>query len=173
MTDATPLAPELERWIGHFRGPLIGFLASRGASWGQAEDLAMDTFAEAWLGRERLRAGTDELAAIGGWLRGIAHNLLLAFLRQRAKDTGPPLAEPAAPAVANDDRRDALRAAFAKLDGEQQEVLRMHYLEGTSAREVAALLGLTIKAVEGRLGRARQALRQHAERALRAEGAVR
>ena len=39
------------------------------------------------------------------------------------------------------------------------EGLRMHYLEASSSREVAALLGVTPKAVEGRLYQARKALR--------------
>ncbi len=44
-----PLDPTLERWIALFRGPLTGLLASWGTDWRQAEELAMDTFAEAWL----------------------------------------------------------------------------------------------------------------------------
>ena len=58
-----------------------------------------------------------------------------------------------------DERRVALSLAFSKLRATHQSVLRMHYLEQTSAREVAALLGLTPKAVEGRLYQARKALR--------------
>ncbi len=173
MTDPAPLAPELERWIAAFRGPLIGYLASRGASWGQAEELAMDTFAEAWLGRNRRRVSAADLDAIGGWLRGIANNLLLAFRRRHLRASAEFEAEPATLQVEPDERHDALRAAFAKLPPEMQEILRMHYLESTSAAEVAALLGVTRKAVEGRLYQARRTLREHAERALRAAGANR
>ncbi|MBL8749560.1 MAG: sigma-70 family RNA polymerase sigma factor [Planctomycetes bacterium] len=168
MTDPAPLAPELERWIAAFRGPLIGYLASRGASFREAEELAMDTFAEAWVGRDRRRAPIDDLDAIGGWLRGIANNLLLAFRRRRLRANTAFEDEPAARQVEPDERHDALRAAFAKLPPEMQEILRMHYLESTSAAEVAALLGVTRKAVEGRLYQARRSLREHAERALRA-----
>jgi len=174
MTDPAPLAPDLDRWIAAFRGPLIGWLASRGTSWGEAEELAMDTFAEAWLGRARLRAAPQDLAAVGGWLRGIAHNLLHARLRQRLRVAEPLPAEgPAAPSPEVDERHDVLRAAFPQLRPEHQEVLRMHYLEATSAVEVAALLGVTQKAVEGRLYQARRALRALADRALRAAGASR
>lgn len=173
MTEPAPLAPELERWIAAFRGPLIGWLASRGTSWGEAEELAMDTFAEAWLGRERLRAAPDDLAAIGGWLRGIAHNLLQTWRRSRARALPLLVAEPAAPTEEPNDRQDALRAAFPHLPADQQEILRMYYLDATSAVEVAALLGVTTKAVEGRLSRARLALREHTERALRTMGAAR
>ena len=57
----------------------------------------------------------------------------------------------------------ALRAAFRELSSEQQGILRMHYLEVTTAREVASLLGITQKAVEQRLARARRALRDKAQ----------
>jgi RNA polymerase sigma-70 factor (ECF subfamily) len=160
MSEPSPLAAELESWIQRFRGPLVGYLASRGASWREAEELAMDTFAEAWLGRARMRGPLDDLTAIAAWLRGIAHNLLFAQRRRLARREAPlPAAEPAAPAVQRDERYDTLRAAFAQLRPEFQEVLRMHYLEATTAREVAALLGETVKAIEGRLYQARRALR--------------
>lgn len=174
MTDHEPLDPELDRWIRSFRGPLVGYLASRGAGWREAEELAMDTFAEAWLARDRLRAKPGDLPAIGGWLRGIAHNLLHVRLRQRLRATEPlPPEGPAAPSPEVDERHDVLRAAFPQLRSDHQEVLRMHYLEATSAVEVAALLGITQKAVEGRLYQARRALRALADRALRTAGASR
>jgi RNA polymerase sigma-70 factor (ECF subfamily) len=165
---APDLEPDLDRWIRLFRGPLVGFLASRCRSWADAEELAMDSFAEAWLGRARIRARVDDLVAVGAYLRGIALNLALA--RQRQVQRGPrPLGDdvPATPIVPNDDRMDSLRSAFPELRPELQEVLRMHYLEATSAREVAALLGTTEKAIENRLYQARRALRALAERHLR------
>jgi RNA polymerase sigma factor (sigma-70 family) len=169
VTSATtPLDPLLEGWIRHFRGPLVGFLASRGASWAAAEELAMDTFAEAWLGGARRQAASDDLEAIGGWLRGIAQNLLFAFLRRQRRGPQPlPADEPAVPIAADDDRLEPLRAAFGELRPDFQEVLRMHYLESTSAREVAALLDTTPKAVESRLFQARRALRALADKHLR------
>lgn len=173
--EPTRLEPQLEAWIGHFRGPLVGFLASRGATWADAEELAMDTFAEAWLGGARRNAAADDLEAIGGWLRGIAQNLLFAFLRRRRRGPQPlPADDPAVPATPTDDRLEPLRAAFAELRPDFQEVLRMHYLEATSAREVAALLGASPKAVESRLYQARRALRALADKHLRRmEGASR
>ena len=172
MTSALPLEPELDRWIANFRGPLVGLLASWGADWQSAEELAMDSFAEAWLGRDRMRRGTDELAAVGAYLRGIAQNLWRARRRGRERSQQLP-AELQAREPANDERRELLRRAFALLHPEQQEVLRMHYLEQTTAREVAALLGTTQRTVEMRLYRARRALKQHADRELRQAEVIR
>ena len=57
---------------------------------------------------------------------------------------------------------DALRLGFRELSDDHQTVLRMHYLERSTAREVAALLKLTPKAVEQRLARARRSLHKAA-----------
>jgi RNA polymerase sigma factor (sigma-70 family) len=174
MTATPPLDPDLDRWLAHFRGPLVGLIASWGAGWALAEELAMDTFAEAWLGRSRFRGATADLDALGPWLRGIAWNLLAAARRRAARQPLPlPDELAAATAVPGTDdpaaeRRDLLRAAFALLRPDLQEILRMHYLEATPARTLAALLGITPKAAESRLYQARRALRALADRLVRA-----
>jgi RNA polymerase sigma-70 factor (ECF subfamily) len=169
---------DLERWIDAFRGPLIGLVASWGAPWAVADELAQDAFAEAWVGRARFAGDPADLDAAGAWLRGIAWNLWRAReRRERVRAAAPLLGdgstgglEPGpAPGAGPDPRHAALRRAFAHLSAPHQSVLRMTYLEGSSPREVAALLGLSTKAVESRLGRARGALRELAERELRRE----
>lgn len=161
-----------DRWIEAFRGPLVGFVASRVPDWGTATEVAQDAFAEAWIGRGRFEGDPADLGAAGAWLRGIA--LRLAAARARG-GKGPRLVGAAldampSPTKEGDPRLDAMTAAFAELTEEQREVLRMHYLERTSAREVAALLGLTPKAVEQRVHRARADLRRRTLRILNAGG---
>lgn len=166
-----PLDPVLDQWIARFRGPLTGLLASWGSDWAMAEELAMDTFAEAWLGRARLRGKPSDSQVVGPWLRGIAANLHRSSKRRLRRLRQEPLHEDAAVAPSPDhpdDRLDTLRAAFAQLRADQQMVLRMFYLDEASTREVAALLALTEKAVEGRLHQARRALREKANRMLAA-----
>lgn len=166
-----PLDPVLDQWIARFRGPLTGLLASWNSDWAEAEELAMDTFAEAWLGRARLRGNPEDPQVVGPWLRGIAANLHRSRKRMVRRMRQEPRIEDAAaapPPDRPDDRLDALRAAFVQLRTEQQTVLRMFYLDEASTRDVAALLGLTAKAVEGRLHQARRALRDKATRMLAA-----
>lgn len=164
-----PSDEDLERWIAAFRGPLVGLLASWGNDWGAAEELAADAFAEAWVGRARFDADPSDLDAAGPWLRGIAFRLHEAQRRRarvrkaEALDGGAGRAL-AAPVEEEDERRALLVAAFAELAPQHQTVLRMHYLEASSAQEVAALLGLTPKAVEDRLYQARRALRERVAR---------
>jgi len=160
LADTHTLEQSFEAWIEAFRGPLVGLLASWGSDWGAAEELAQDTFAEAWLSRERFAADPGDLGAVGAWLRGVAFRLHQSALRKRERQLSLPLPEEqAAPTQEVDERKERLAAAFTKLSAPHQTVLRMHYLERTSTLEVAALLGLTPKAVEGRLYQARRALR--------------
>lgn len=154
------LEQAFEAWIEAFRGPLVGLLASWGSDWGAAEELAQDTFAEAWLSRARFAADPGDLGAAGAWLRGIAFRLHQSALRKRQRQPTLPLPEEQpAPTRAVDERKERLAAAFTELSASHQTILRMHYLERTSTLEVAALLGLTPKAVERRLYQARRALR--------------
>lgn len=166
---APSLDPILEQWIARFRGPLVGLLASWGSNWGEAEELAQDTFCEAWLSIKRLRGNRQDSRVVGPWLRGIAANLHRQKRRKIRRLRQVELPEEdnlSAPIISNesDERLDALRAAFAELRTEHQTVLRMFYLDEASTREVAALLFLTEKAVEGRLHQARRSLREEAQR---------
>ena len=164
---------DLERWIQAYRGPLIGLIASWGSDWRAAEELAQSVFAEAWMARERFLADPNDLAAVGAWLRGIAFRLSCAEGRRNQARAAPLAAEPAVEPDEPDDRRALLSRAFAELSAPHQTVLRMHYLEETTAREVAALLGLTPKAVESRLYQARKELRSRVERLQQAAQGVR
>ncbi|MEL6713057.1 MAG: sigma-70 family RNA polymerase sigma factor [Planctomycetota bacterium] len=167
----------LERWIDEFRGPLIGLVASWTRDWGEAHEVAADTFAEAWVGRARFEGDPEDVGAAGAWLRGIAFRLHSARSRTRGRlrlvggDPRPAGLEPAAPDPAvSDPRMEAMRAAFATLKGLHQTVLRMHYLEQSSTRKVAALLGRTEKSVEHLLRRARRALQEETNRELARRG---
>ncbi|MEW6074052.1 MAG: sigma-70 family RNA polymerase sigma factor [Planctomycetota bacterium] len=164
-----PEEADFERWVEAFRGPLVGLLASWGPDWRAAEELAQDTSAEAWLGRARFRGDLADRGAVGAWLRGIAFHLHAAARRTAGRRRAQPLdpEQAAEEDKAPDERRVLFAAAFAELNAAHQTVLRMHCLEETSTREVAALLGLSPKAVEGRLYQAPRALRAMVERVAR------
>ncbi|QDU65994.1 RNA polymerase sigma factor [Engelhardtia mirabilis] len=150
--------PDLDDLMERFRGPLIGLLKA----WRAAEpvELAQDVFAEAWISRGRFAGDWGASDQVGPWLRGIAWNLCAAAGRRRERG-GAPLEsapEPAAPAEPADDSSTHLRAAIDRLPGELRAAVLMHYLERTPVREVAALLSVTEKTIEGRLYRARREL---------------
>ncbi len=56
--------------------------------------------------------------------------------------------------------RERLRLMIGGLRGPWSTVLYMHYIEGGGLDEIGELLGITTRAVEGRLRRAREELRE-------------
>ncbi len=152
--------------LGHlidaWRGPLAGLLAARGANWADAEELAQDVFAEAWLGRDRFRGDLSDERAVGAWLAGIARHLHSARSRQRKTVQLPAgnadeLVQPVPEGLDLDEAR-RVRDAIANLPDREREVVQAFYLEGTSTARVAALLETSERAVEGLLRRARARL---------------
>jgi RNA polymerase sigma factor (sigma-70 family) len=159
---------DLTALINKYRGPLIGLIASWGAPWSDATELAQDSFADAWLKRESCRGDWNDPEVFGRWLRGIALNRYRNWSRShwrrrlRTISLGPAewqlVGEPASPEPS--EQIVALRRAIQRLPARLRQVVLMHYLEETSVENVAALLSVTAKTVEGRLYRARQDLRR-------------
>ena len=153
---------DVEALVERWRGPLVGLVASWGAPFGDAAELAQDALAEAFLARERFQGDPGDPEACGPWLRGIAWRRFLAWGRQRERARARPLegADPPAPSADEPEQLRALRAAIERLPAELATAVRMRYLDEARVRDVAALLGVTEKTVEGRLFRARRELRR-------------
>ena len=131
-----------------------------------AYDVLQDAFAAAWLGLARY----DPSRAFGPWLRTIALNkcrdfgrrrsvrrmLLSAFRREPAPANAPLETDEAAE---TDDRRLArLDKEIAALPSAYKEVLILTALSGLSHKQAAQELGLSTKAVEMRVSRAKKRL---------------
>lgn len=162
---------DLSTFINAYRGPLIGLIASWGAPWNDAIEIAQDSFSEAWLKRESCRGDWNDSEIFGRWLRGVALNQYRNWARSDRRRRGRHVAlEPTttadeatlAPETAG--HLDALRTAIDRLPANQHQVVLMHYLEETSVTEVATLLALSAKTVEGRLYQARKNLRRLLEK---------
>jgi len=158
---------DLQESIDRFSYPLTGLLVSWGAPLLDASELAQDSLADAHLGIATCRGVTSDSFVFGRWLRGIARNKFRAWARNRSRrerlatTTEPGILEKIA-AVTNPDneRLTQLRAEILRLPRKQREAVMMHYLDETPVANVAALLSITIKAVEGRLYQARKTLRR-------------
>jgi RNA polymerase sigma-70 factor (ECF subfamily) len=157
---------DLAPFINLYRAPLVGLIASWGAPWADAAEIAEESFAEAWLKRAACQGDVDESEAFGRWLRGVARNRYRNWVRGRRRSrlrlvtlTPAVVENAAAPSEPEpSERLEALRRAIGRLPARQRQVVMMHYLEETSIRETAALLSLPEKTVEGRLYQARRAL---------------
>lgn len=141
---------------------LVGAAARLVGSRFAAEEIAQDVMLELWRRRESL--------TITGSLRGYLHqavrNRALNRLRQeRTAREAEPFVRPPAAAAATDgatgsrELREAVSAAIAALSEPQREVFLMSREDGLTYPEIAGLLGISVKTVEARMGRALRALR--------------
>jgi RNA polymerase sigma-70 factor (ECF subfamily) len=144
-------------------GPLALRLAARIApDRHSAEDVAQEAMVRIWH-----RAGNFDArrARFTTWLYRIVVNLCID-LRRRPRpvplpddfDTADP-AVGAEQALEHDERRAGLARAMKELTPGQRAALTLVYDEGLSGAEAAAALGVTTKAVERLLARARAQLR--------------
>lgn len=136
--------------------------------------LADDWMQQLWL--QALRHATDVPPdEVEFWLRGVAKNLVREHWRKQARRPAQvPIADPRLasdlserlvteelPVTLLEQRevRDQLLLAVTELSGDEQELIIGHYFHSQSHLVLAKRLGLSERAVEGRLYRARQTLR--------------
>jgi RNA polymerase sigma-70 factor (ECF subfamily) len=138
--------------------------------------LAEDLLQQLWLqtsGNGSAAVPEDELEF---WLRGVARNLVRAHWRQsRQRPPHLPIAEPELARELADrlggeelppeilerkEVRDQLLLALTALPGAEQELIFGHYFSGRTHGELAAATGLSERAIEGRLYRARRWLQE-------------
>lgn len=135
----------------------------------EAYDLLQEAFVAAWRNLRQY----DKARPFGAWLRGIALNKCRDWSRRRkvrqfffrASDietTGRHVPAPEA-SVESDEHEERLRLlehAIARLPDNLKAPLLLTTIEGHSQKEAGVILGLSAKAVEVRVYRAKQALRE-------------
>jgi len=138
-----------------------------------ANDLAQETFVRVFRARASFRSGEK----FSTWLYTIAANLARNHFRWRGRHPNVPLdpgkesddPAPMATLASGDptpgdaaqamERAAAVRRAVGALPEEMREAIVLCELEDRTLADAAAILGVTPKAVESRLYRARQVLR--------------
>lgn len=128
----------------------------------EAEDVAQEVFVRIWKQAARWREGE---AKFDTWMHRVALNLCYDRLRGRREDPNdelPDMADPAAPPEARLEARaesERVRAALAALPARQREALVLTYYQEMSNLDAAALMGVSVDALESLLARARRNLR--------------
>ena len=129
-----------------------------------AEEVAQDVMLELW----RRRAALTLSGPIRAYLQSAVRNRALNRLRQaRTAQRGEiyvrgPSASPAADSHAvSGELEIAVSQAIAALSEAQREVFAMNRTRGLTYNEIAELLGISVKSVEARMGRALKQLREH------------
>ncbi|MBN1670680.1 MAG: sigma-70 family RNA polymerase sigma factor [Kiritimatiellae bacterium] len=159
-----------------------GFLARFVANSDDVFDLAQEVFVTAYQKLARF----DESRDFAAWLRGIARNLCMHYIRaaQRKQIRAPKTAETiilrwqearlAAEDNAGDIRIPHLRECVEKLKASREpwyRMLQLRYFHNLSTQEIGAQVGRKEGAVRTSLLRIRQTLRTCVERAMQQEAA--
>ena len=130
----------------------------------QAEEVVQETLMRAWQ-----RAGDYDAkkSRLSTWLHQIAHNLCVDILRRRNREL--PLANGAETAVtlpdttecptATRETQDRVANAIARLSERHRTALVLTYYQSLPNREVAEIMGLSVRALESLLVRARQQIK--------------
>ena len=154
-----------DRFYEKYVDPIYGYCLRRTLDHDTAEDLTGETFllAQRSLWRFRWQGVT-----FGAYLYRIAQNQV----RKRARklkweaELGDdevtlvdPRLNPLAQVVLSDEQQ-AVRRAVAALDGITQEIVLLHYWEGLTSAQIAAVMDMKTTTVKTRLHRGRARLKQ-------------
>ena len=131
---------------------------------GEAEEVAQEAFVRVWKQAAHWEPGR---ARFETWLHRVALNLCYDRLRGRREEEPYDEArhESADPAPAPEQalqaaqRSERVAAALAALPARQREALVLQYYQGLSNGEAAALMDISVEALESLLARARRTLR--------------
>jgi RNA polymerase sigma factor (sigma-70 family) len=122
----------------------------------EAEDLVQEALLRAYLGLSQLR----DPARFSAWLCGIAVNLAKMRLRRRAVEARVVVDATCDGGLEERELLEVVRDAVEILPPGQRDAVLMHYIEGLSCEEIAAVLETSPGAIRVRLHRARQQLRK-------------
>jgi RNA polymerase sigma factor (sigma-70 family) len=128
----------------------------------EAEDVAQEAFVRIWKQAPSWREGE---ARFDTWLHRVALNLCYDRLRGQREEPLAEMPDQADPAASPDvqfenrTRDERIRVALTALPARQREALVLNYYQELSNIEAAALMGITVDALESLLARARRNLR--------------
>lgn len=145
-------------------GPFVLSVASRITSNSRdAEDIVQDAMVKVWQHAGRFNPKRAQLRT---WLYQIVVNLCIDRRRRKEPESLPDDFDAIDPGAAADEiltsteRDAALAAAIRALPASQRAAMVLVYEEGVSGAEAGRILGLSSKAVERLLARARSTLRE-------------
>jgi RNA polymerase sigma-70 factor (ECF subfamily) len=151
-----------QEWLKIYRDtvhPLFGYMAKRtGGNRALTEDIVQESYLRA-LDHWKLKTVPDTPLA---WLKRVARNILIDYLRQRKWDSKTvsatyPDTGPRTPGDAFESME--IYMAVTSLGRKKARVVEAFYYDGLSVREIANEMAVSERAVEGLLRRARQSLK--------------
>jgi RNA polymerase sigma-70 factor (ECF subfamily) len=129
-----------------------------------AEDIVQDAFLKLWSGKARWKS--DRKARFVTWFYRILYNQAMDALRSRKRATAELVDDiPAGDLSAEDEEaaqqeQKILRDALCLLPENQRVAVNLFYFEDMSQKQIAAMMGISVKALESLLSRAKAGLRE-------------
>ena len=130
----------------------------------RAEEVLQETLMKAW--REAARYDPEK-ARLSTWLHQIAHNICIDILRRQRREQ--PLTENADTIIGSDESPESLAqtretrqqvtAAIGALSQRHRTALILTYYQSLPNRDVAQIMGISVRALESLLVRARRELK--------------
>ena len=145
----------------HFLPKIVAYAQRLLGRPAEAEDVAQETFLRLW--QHAARWSPD--ARLSTWLFRVAHNLAIDRLRAR-REVGPAALEAAAAPdrpsglLQRKQLASAVEQALLALPERQRAAIALCHYEGLGNPEIAAVLEISVEAVESLLSRGRRALRE-------------
>jgi len=139
--------------------PLYGYIARRtGGNRELTEDIVQEAYLRALNTWHSKKSPDSPLP----WLKFVARNILIDCLRYKKRESKAgcdPDSNPGLQTPRDETRSLDLFLSIASLGGKRAKIIEAFYYEGMSIREIARELAISERAVEGRLTRARLALK--------------
>jgi RNA polymerase sigma factor (sigma-70 family) len=155
---ARPAPVDLDALFREAAGDLLAYVATLVGDRSLAEEVVAQAFERAWRRRALFRA---HRGAPRAWLFGIARNAALDELRRRGRTAALAAPPPAGADHAEDVvRREALRAALARLEPRDRDLIALRFHGGLSHAEAGRVLGMSTTNAQTRLHRALTRLRE-------------
>lgn len=143
-------------------GPISAYAQRMTGNVSNAEDITQEVFLRLWLKASEFDATRARLTT---WLHQMAHNLAIDQHRKRHREVSLEVIDVPDPAVTSGSSEEPYPVAQAllQLPERQRSALALTYYQDLSNREVAGIMGLSTRAVESLLVRARSAMKVRLE----------
>lgn len=147
----------------HFAPRLKGFVIRGGARAGQAEDIVQDVMLTVW---RKAHLFDPERAQVSSWIYQVARNRQIDIIRKEGRPLPEALkaeaeeVEPDAGQVLElEQETSVLRAALARLNPDQREMIEKAYLGELTHADIAEDTGLPLGTIKSRIRLGLQRLR--------------
>lgn len=140
---------------------LIRYLNNMIGDWAQAEDIAQDTFVQAYKRLETF----DPKYSVSTWLYTIASNIAKEFFASNSKrfkviDGGLLSVESAQDQAESNSKAKSVRDAVAALKPDYQQVVNLFYWENKTYEEIAVIMDRPIGTIRTWLSRSKDQLEE-------------